>query len=211
MRFPVRWAAVGTAGLILGLWALVAPLGHTSDSDEKDIKEMRDSVVKLAGSIEKKEQDQTKKQAAEIAKKFQGKKPAVAMEDLMHLFVLRSRKGLGVGAKAGAVMPDGIEKKVEELADKAPSAKQLGEDAAGLEQMAYSMAAIAEVSRALAPEKDMGKKKIKDWVKWSEDMRDASLALAEAAKKKDASGVKSAADKANTSCNKCHDVFRFDN
>lgn len=211
MRCPVRWAAVGTAGLVLGFWVLLALPGRTSDSDEKDIKEMREGIAKLAESFEKKDQAQAKKQVAEIVKKFQGKKPQLEMEDLMHLFVLRTRKGLGVGAKAGAVMPDGIEKKVEELAEKAPPAKQLGDEAAGLEQMAYNMAAIAEVSRVLAPEKDTGKKKAKDWIKWSEDMREASLALAEAAKKKDASGVKAAADKANTACSKCHDVFRFDN
>lgn len=210
MMVSVRGLAAVTAGLILGLWVF-APLGRTSDSEDKDIKEMTESVIKIAGSIEKKNADDTKKQVGDLAKKFQGKKPPLVMEDLMHLFALRSKKGLGVGPKAGAVMPDGLEKKVEALADKGLSAKQLEEEAAGIEQMGYAMAALGEVSKAVPPEKDMGKKKIKDWVKWSEDLREASLALAEAAKKKDANAIKTAADKANTSCNKCHDVFRYDN
>jgi hypothetical protein len=195
MRFSARGLAVIASGLILGVWIL-------SDVRAADDYDPREPVLKLAGGIEKKDKE-VKQQAQAIAKK-------VEMESLMHLFQLRSKKGLGVGSKAGAVMPDGIEKKVEVLADKALAGKALDDEAAGLEQMGYAMAAIAEVSLAKPPEKDMGKKKVKDWVKWSEDLRDASLALAEAAKKKDAAGLHKAADKANTSCNKCHDVFRYD-
>lgn len=218
MRFPVRWAACGLAGLLVGFWSLT-PLGWTADSDEKEVKEMREVILKIAGSFEKKDQQGAKKQAADLSKKLLADKRAVEMEDLMHLFVLRSKKGLGVGTKAGAVMPDGIEKKIEALSDKALTAKQLDEEAKGLEEMGYQVAALAEVA-ALVPwdndameplKKDKGKKKLKDWEKWSMDMRDASLALAEAAQKKNIDGVKSAADRANTACTRCHDVFRFGN
>jgi Cytochrome C' len=140
----------------------------------------REPVVKLASALEKKDKD-AKEQA---------------------------KKGLGVGLKAGVVMPDGIEKKIEVLADKPLAAKALGDESESLQQMGYAMAAIAEVSLAKPPEKDVGKKKVKDWVKWSEDLRDASLQLAEAAKKKDAAALQKATDKANTACNRCHDVFR---
>jgi hypothetical protein len=198
MKHPASWVAA-CAAVLLGLWFLTE-VGRTGAADDYDA---RDPVLKLAGAIEKKDKD-AKDQAKDIAKK-------VELENLMHLFQLRSKKGLGVGLKAGAVMPDGMEKKVEMLADKPLAAAALGAEATGLEQMGYAMAAIAEVSIAKPPEKDMGKKKIKDWVKWSEDLRDASLQLAEAAKKKDAAALQKAADKANTSCNKCHDVFRYDN
>jgi len=198
MRHPASWVATCAAGF-LGV-CFLTEAARTGAADDYD---PREPVLKLAAAIEKKDKD-AKDQAKEIAKK-------VELENLMHLFQLRSKKGLGVGLKAGAVMPDGIEKKVEMLADKPLAAKALADEAVGLEQMGYAMAALGEVSLAKPPEKDMGKKKVKDWVKWSEDLRDASLLLAEAAKKKDAAMLQKAADKANTSCNKCHDVFRYDN
>jgi hypothetical protein len=194
MKRPASWVAVCAAGF-LGWFLMEA--GRTGAADDYD---PRDPVLKLAGAMEKKDKD-AKEQAKGIAKK-------VEMESLMHLFQLRTKKGLGVGLKAGAVMPDGIEKKIETLADKPLAAKALDSESEGLTQMGYAMAAIAEVCVAKAPEKDMGKKKVKDWVKWSEDLRDASVQLAEAAKKKDASALQKATDKANTSCNRCHDVFR---
>jgi hypothetical protein len=198
MKHPASWVA-GCAAAFVGVWFLMEA-GRTGAADDYD---PREPVLKLASAIEKKDKD-AKEQAKAIAKK-------VELESLMHLFQLRSKKGLGVGLKAGAVMPDGLEKKVETLADKPLTADALGDQATALEQMGYAMAAIGEVTLAKPPEKDMGKKKVKDWVKWSEDLRDASLLLAEAAKKKDPAALKNAADKANTSCNKCHDIFRYDN
>jgi len=195
MKRPASWAAICAAGF-LGSW-LLTEAGRTGAADDYD---PREPVVKLASALEKKDKD-AKEQAKGIAKK-------VEMESLMHLFQLRSKKGLGVGLKAGTVTPDGIEKKIEVLADKPLAAKALGDESESLQQMGYAMAAIAEVSLAKPPEKDVGKKKVKDWVKWSEDLRDASLQLAEAAKKKDAAALQKATDKANTACNRCHDVFR---
>jgi len=200
--------AVAAAAGILSLW-LLAPSSRSTAADDK---ELHAGILKIAAAFEKKDKEGAQKMAVELGKKLQGKKPAIEMEELMHMFQLRSKKGLGAGVKAGAVMPDGIEKKVEALADKAIPAKQLGDEAQGLEEMSYHMAAIAAVAAQAPPiDKDMGKKKIKDWVKWSDDLRDASIALADAAKAKNGAGVKSAADKANTTCNKCHDVFRYDN
>lgn len=47
-------------------------------------------------------------------------------------------------------------------------------------------------------------------MKWSADMKAAGLEMAEAAAKKDAPGVQKAARAAQSSCTKCHDIFRFD-
>lgn len=196
MRRHVRWAAVGAAGL---LWSMGVLSGRAAD--DADVKS---AVQKIAAALDKNNTAEAKKVATETAKNVKD------FEDVMHLFALRTKKGLGVGPKPGAVTPDGIEKKVETLADKDLTAAQMAAEAEALAQMGNDMAAIAEISLAKKPAKDEGKKKVADWVKWSTEMRDAGLALAAAAKKKDAAGVKKAADKANTSCTKCHDVFRYE-
>ncbi|MBY0526342.1 MAG: cytochrome c [Gemmataceae bacterium] len=209
MRGYARSLVLGVAGLVLGAW-LLAPSTRSTAADGG--KEVREAILKIAASLEKGDKDGAKKEAAALAKKMQGKKPEVEMEELMHMFQLRSKKGLGAGTKAGAIMPDGIEKKIEILAEKAIPAKQLDDEAKGLEEMGYHLAAIGEIAALAVPiEKDMGKKKVKDWVKWSEDMKAAGVDLAAGAKGKKADAIKTAADKANTSCTKCHDVFRYDN
>ena len=75
--------------------------------------------------------------------------------------------------------------------------------------MAYTAAAIGQVANAKPPEKDDGKKKKKDWVAWSQEMHEAALELADAAKKKDAAGVKTAAGKLDNKCNTCTKYSRI--
>ncbi len=198
MRFRTRAVAIAAAGPLLVLW-LLAPAVQSADD-----KGLQDGVQKVGEAIEKKDKDGAKKSATDLAKKTE-------MEDLMHVLALRSKRGMGVGPKPGAVMPDGIEKKVEALVDKPLTAKQLADEAPALERMGWNVAAIGEICLAKPPEKDTGKKKVKDWVKWSEDLREAGAALATAAKDKNAQALQKAADKVNTNCNKCHDVFRYDN
>ncbi len=193
MRRHVRWAAIGAAVLLGSLGGRAA--------DDKDLK---GAIQKIAAAFDKKDMSEAKKLAADAAKNTGD------FEDVMHLFALRTKKGLGVGAKPGAVTPDGIEKKVEVLADKGIPADKLPAEADALAKMGNDIAALGEITIAKKPAKDEGKKKMADWVKWATDMRDAGLALADAAKKKDAVALKKAADRANTSCTKCHDVFRYE-
>jgi hypothetical protein len=187
---------VGMAAV--GLTVSLLSSGSMNAADDKTLIE---GVQKVAGAFEKKDADGAKKMAGEIAKKVQ-------MEDLMHLFALRTKKGLGVGSKPGAVTPDGLERKLTELAKKPLGAKELGDESQALTEMGYSMAALACVAGSKPPEKDEGKKKKKDWVTWSDELREASLQLATAAKDKKAADLHKAATKADGACTKCHDVFR---
>lgn len=196
MNGNLRRAAVAAVGLFLGLGALSGRA-----ADDQDLKA---AIQKIAAAFDKKDASDAKKLSAEVAKNVKD------FEDVMHLFALRTKKGLGVGGKPGAIAPDGIEKKVEALADKGLPADKLATEADGLARMGNDIAAIGEVSLAKKPAKDEGKKKVNDWVKWSTDMRDAGLELAAAVKAKDAAALKKAADKANTSCTKCHDAFRYE-
>ena len=198
MMSNVRGWVVGAVGLALTI-GLLTQGGLSTAAD--DNKEAVEGVQKLAAALEKKDSDGAKKLAGELGKKVQ-------MEDLMHLFALRTKRGLGVGSKAGAINPDGIERKLTDLAKKPLPPKQLADEAQALTEMGYSMAALACVASAKPPDKDEGKKKKKDWITWSEELRDASLQLATAAKDKKADDLHKAATKADGACTKCHDVFR---
>lgn len=187
----------------IGLVALVLGVGFLSSrtSIAADGKTLVDGVKKVADALEKKDTAGAKKQAEAIAKD-------TAMEDLMHLFALRTKKGLGVGSKPGSINPDGIERKLMDLAKKPLDAKQMGDEAQAIKEMGNDMAALAAVCTAKPPEKDDGKKKKKDWVAWSAELQQQSLDLANAAKDKKAADVQKAAKAADATCTKCHDVFR---
>jgi cytochrome c556 len=70
------------------------------------------------------------------------------------------------------------------------------------------VAAIAEVAHAKPPEKDEPKKKKKDWMEWSDDMKKSALALADIAKTKKPVEIKTAVATLNANCNTCHAVFK---
>ncbi len=192
----LRVWTIGVVALVLGIGVLSSRTSIAADG-----KALADGVKKIAGAFEKKDAAGAKKQAETLAKD-------AAMDDVMHLFALRTKKGLGVGSKAGAISPDGIERKLMDLAKKPLDAKQMGDEADAIKEMGYDMAALAAVCVAKPPDKDDGKKKKKDWVAWSAELQQQSLDLATAAKDKKAADVQKAAKAADATCTKCHDVFR---
>jgi hypothetical protein len=130
--------------------------------------------------------------------------------DLMNLLRLRSKGGLGFGVKppAGA-STDGIESKLLGLAKRPLPAADMARQADDLVRSAYILVAISEFTDGHTPKKKgAGGKGPKEWKDWTEDMRAAALQLADAAKKKDSAGVKTAVNKLNSSCNNCHGEFR---
>jgi hypothetical protein len=191
-------------GRLLGVSAVALALGYvdlanrTSAAEDIDVK---GPIGKIADAFAKKDIAGAKKQAAAFP-------PKADIEDVMHLFSLRRSKGLGVGAKPDAIMPDGIEAKLIDLSRKALPASQLQSEAADLMRMAYIAAAIGEVANNHPPEKDEGKKKKDDWVKWSGDMRDAALQFAATVSEKNPMTTKNAAMKLYSACTTCHAVFK---
>jgi hypothetical protein len=196
MKTQVRTLLSGAAGLAVGI-GLVAGTANSGAADEKEV---RAAILKMADMIEKNDAAGAKKQAAAM-------KDAELL-DAMNLLALRSRKGLGVGADPDKIKPDGIEAKLIGMGRKPLPQAQLEKEAADLARMAYVIAAISEVARVKVPEKDEGQKKRKDWIMWSEEMRQSAEQLARAAKAKNAAETKTAAAKVNSSCNNCHGVFR---
>ena len=188
MKKRARVWAFGAVALSLGIWSLA-----TAADDNKDAN---DALVKLAEAIEKKD-DAGIKKASEALKK-------VDLDKIMKAMALPKNGGLGVGAAK-----EGIEAKLIALGKKAMDAKALAKDADSLAKACYVMAAIAEVSKDKCPvTKKQGDKDPKMWVKWSEDMKAASIELATTLKGGKPDMVKTVASKLNSSCNNCHSPFR---
>jgi len=188
-----RWILSVVATLALGT-AFLSTVGAVEDKDVKG------TVLKIADALEKSDAAGAKKLAESLKDED--------LEDVMHLMKPRKDKGLGIGAKAGIVKPDGIELKVIALAMNEPPKKELEESAGDLAKAAYVAAAIAEVALVKTPEKKEKDKDPKDWKSWAEGMHQGALELADAAKAKKPADVKKAAEKMDNNCKSCHKVFR---
>jgi soluble cytochrome b562 len=191
----------GVAVLALGI-GLLAAGGRGAANVQEGTKEL---VQRLAEAIEKGEAAQAKKLADEIVK-------SAELEEVMNLMSKRNpkapKKAFGVGDPPGTITPDGIEAKIQNLSKKPMQAGQLGKESPALTEMAYRVAAISEIAKLKAPEKDEGAKKKKDWLEWVDSMRKSADELAEATKGKKSAAVKTAAAKLNSVCNNCHGTFR---
>jgi hypothetical protein len=195
-RFACAWAAV------LGLLA-VAFFGSAGRSRAGiDKKEMDAALAEIAAAIQKGDSATAETKARALAKKIE------ELDDLMHSFKPRNKKGLGVGSKPGVVEPDGIEQKLEALAKDGITDQQLAKEGSALNEAAWLTAAIAEVTKYKAPEKDKGKKTKARWGQYTKVMFESAKDLAAAAKSMKADAVKAAAVKLSNNCNTCHMYFR---
>ena len=192
-------ARIWLAGLGLLALGLVFTLAGEGTGGEKKI---HDSVKKIAAAIEKGDKTAAAAEAKALAKSVED------IEDVMAVFKLRDKHGIGVGTKPNAIVPDGIELKLLAIGRDAPGDAIVKKEAAALEKMAYVIAAVAEVAIAKPPAKDDGKKKKKDFIRWAKDMREAAPLLVAAAKSKSPAEIQKAAAKINTTCTTCHSVFK---
>jgi hypothetical protein len=154
-------------------------------------------VLKLAAAIKAGDKDAVKTQATALAK--------LDMDEVMDVFKPRSKGGIGVGKDKGKIIPDGIELKLQTMGRDAPSAAVLTKEGDALEEMAYVIAAVAEVAAIKgAP----GGKQKDNWATWSKEMKEASSGLTKAVKSKGGAEVKSISTKINNNCAACHAVFK---
>jgi hypothetical protein len=188
---------------ILGLAILFAATTRLSRA-QQDEEKARDNILKVADSLSKSNASAAKQQADALK--------GADLDDIMPLFSKRSarnKKALGIGPTPGAIQPDGIEAKIEQLGRKQLSPSEVAAQAAAIEQAAYVAAAIAMVVHDKCPvENKQGNKDPKDWVTWSEDMGKASMELAAVAKARNAAGIQKAADRLDGVCKSCHVPFK---
>lgn len=199
MRMRAR--VIGTVTLLVGI-CLLAVAGSGSAAVDK--KKIAAELDKIADLLEKGKQEEAKKAAVAFAKDKD-----FDLAEVMAIFKLRTKGGVGVGAKTGEIKPDGVEAMFISL-EKAQK-KTVETYTNELGHAAYLSAAVALVIADKCPvQKKMKDKDPKEWKQWSEDMSKASLDLAAAAKDKNLAKVKDAAKKVNNSCVSCHGPFRQD-
>lgn len=197
-----RARVLGLASVTLVLATLlVAAVGNgNAADDEKQAKEIREVLGKLAEAVEKNDAAAIKTQG-DALKKFD-------LLPVMKQLKLRANGGIGIG-KEGTITPDGIEAKLIGVARKGLTAGELDKQGADVAKAAYIMAAIAEFSKDKSPvKKKMGDKDPAVWAKLSVDMAKQAKELGDAAKAKDGAKLKTAAANLNSSCNTCHGIFR---
>ncbi len=197
MRTHARVWVAGALLLAVGVWSLNHGRGTAADG-----KQLAEAIQKLAETAAKPDAAAAKKDAERLAK-------TVELDSLMYLFKLRTKDGLGVGVKPGAITPDGIEMKLLALAKRPLAPKDLEAQSEGLVQAGHATAALALVAQHKCPiTRKMGDKDPKKWQEWTDEMHKAALELSGAAKAKKPAELKTAAAKLNSTCNNCHSVFR---
>jgi cytochrome c556 len=199
-----RCLSVAAVMLALGAFFLATAQGRDDDDKEKVKKTAaaKEAVLKLVGDIGGKDAD-VQKEAADVAAKHE-------IEFVMNQFKPREKGGVGVGAKPGVILPDAIELKLIAMGNpkKMISKADLASQKADLQKMAETSLAIAEITPHYTPKKDEPGKAIKDWLKFSEDMKKQSKDLIGAVKGGDPKMVQKASLTLNSSCNACHTMFR---
>jgi cytochrome c556 len=194
-KLNVMWV-VAMGALVLGLAANQSIGAAADDPTNAAINGIADLLVKgdAAGAAAK---------AKDVAKAANGD-----IESVMHAFKLRTKSGIGVGAKAGTVTPDGIEKKIDALVRDGITPANLKKEGEALTRAGYVIGAVGHVAVAAAPAKDEGKKKASDWIEWSKGMIKGSEDFSAAAKASNVAELKKAASKIKQSCDSCHSVFK---
>jgi hypothetical protein len=190
--------ALGLAGLAVSSSLRAADKDSDKKEKEKLIAAAREIITQTYG----KSPDDQKKEAPELAKKYD-------IGHVMHAaFKPRDKGGLGIGAKPDAILPDSIELKIMALAKKAPTKAALTKEADDLVKAIEITRTIAEINTYWVPKKKEPGKDPKDWTKFNEDMKKGSEELIKALKSGDPAAVNKAATNLNSSCVNCHGVFR---
>ena len=199
---------LGVLALGLCLWTASVTRSADDDDDAPDIKEAGKATEGLKKLIDLFEKDKDKKEIAKAAEDLDKK------TDLKHImwaaYKPREKGGLGVGPKANAIRPDGIEAKLINMSKKEMPAAQLAKEGPAIMRMAETAKAMADIAERNTPKKNEPKKPIADWTKANKAQRDAAQELIDAVKANKADKVLEATNNLYHSCTNCHSVFRAD-
>jgi hypothetical protein len=122
----------------------------------------------------------------------------------MAQFRTRAAGGLGVEPPPKDRTHDGLEAMLKLVGDQ----DDTGLNPDDLARFAYRLAVMAEAVHSLPPPRPIGAKDPAKWLKWSAELRNASLELAATARKANRAATRQAALRAGQSCADCHKVFR---
>ncbi len=148
------------------------------------------------------------KAASKDAKELKDPKLSLQeLPDMMEIFRNKSKGGEGLHADLQYSPQlknlNGIEALIGALAKKKLSDDNLAKVSKELPTLAYRIAVVSALTHEFAPAKGAG-----EWRAMSIQMRDASIALADAAQKKNGADVLKAATSLESTCTQCHSAFK---
>ena len=149
------------------------------------------------------------KKRNQVAAKSLAASSIVGLEEFYDLALMyrpRNKGGMGWGSiPQPNPAQDGLERRLIIFARGVPQ-NALGDPAN--EESALWIAAIAEMTIAMAPKKDAGKKTRKLWISQAEELRESAYDLRKASAANNAAQMKQAAIRITNTCTACHIVFR---
>src|SRR5262245_38284968 len=189
---------------VKGTALLIAHYAQTARNKDnaQEMATLRDLALKVLNAVEKEKIAEAKALAAGLSAKPKpdpgAKADVISLNTLLRLeYVMRVFSSLKLGGY-------GLEMELDKLVDvKGPLA---GEQQAKAIDLANKMVLIGLLADSYAPERDEGKKTRKDWLAFAGQLRQSSLALAEAVRTGKDIGI--AANVVSVSCTKCHDIFK---
>lgn len=174
-----------------------------TEKDEDKLRAETERVIvtgyrlSTEGKLDKEEAAQAE---AHVRMRMQKKEVFAAM---MEIFRTKAKGGEGIHEdlqyQPKLKNQNGIEALIGALAAKKLSEENLGKVEKELPLLAYRIAVTANLTQYAAP-----RKAAEEWHKQAARMRDAAIAMAEAAKKKNAEGIQKAADALQNTCTACH-------
>ncbi len=168
--------------------------------------DLKKTVHDIATQLRKAEKEKGDGKAAKDLAAKTGKKIEETTE-LMAMFKLRDKGGLGVGSPGALSMTrDGIEPLIREMARIVPPI--VLKDIGALEDMGYMIAAMGLIVDAKGPPKAADAKGIKLWHEYAHETHVQGLAFAKVVASKDQAKIKLAAYKVNNACGGCHAFFK---
>jgi hypothetical protein len=194
---------IGLEAVILAGYTLSAP-----NSKNESVATLRSAALAAPSQDIKKLTDFGKSipaLAKAPAKDLKASLPEV--RDLMDIYRGKAKRGEGIHAslqyQAKLKNLNGIEALIGTLGAKKISDDNLAKIAGELPNLAYRLAVLSALAYEIAPAQNTAK-----WHELALQQRDASIALAEAAKKKNSEGVFQAAQKLENTCTACHREFK---
>jgi hypothetical protein len=193
---------------------LAAYTFNVADPKNADVSMLRGAALQAARAVKEKDLTLLKEfgklskggvLAPVDVKLLKARMPAI--EDLMEIFRNKSKGGEGLPAElqyqAKLKNLNGIEALIGALGAKKLNDENLEKVSKELPLLAYRVAVVGVLTHESAPEKNAGQ-----WRDLSLKMRDASIALADAAQKKNGEGIVQSAVSLENTCTQCHSAFK---
>lgn len=212
-----RWAAaavvvgalavsVGQGGDKSGAWKPFVPAAAAA--------ELKARSARAAEDAKRKEVEGILQQGYERASKGGGalKLGPQDLGEMMNLLRTKAKGGEGTAPElqynAKLKNQNGIEPLIGALAQKQLTDDNAAKTSKELELLAYRIAVMGAITHDNPPSERVAKDSVPGWQKSALEMRDAAVALAEAANKKDAAGIQKASTRLENTCTQCHRDYR---